>query len=143
MLSLTALSSVDGLCVLQALLVFLLYVRCTAINTADPRIMSISDTGITRADMAHPLPARDISRIFNETGSQLQSSPSLVSVSSTLAANSSVGGSLGDAERVDSVPRKSCCNPLAIFCCVFVLEDCWKQGNSRVGLYCPICNSEV
>ncbi|CAH8351318.1 unnamed protein product [Eruca vesicaria subsp. sativa] len=119
-----------------ALLVFVLYVRCTAINPADPRIMSIFE-------LPHPLSARDISRSFNETGSQFQSSPSGVSRSFTLAANSTVKGSLGDAERVDSVPRKSCYNPLAIFCCVFVLEDCWKQESSRVGLYCSICNSEV
>ncbi|CAF2153591.1 BnaA01g24840D [Brassica napus] len=120
-----------------ALLVFVLYVRCTAINPADPRIMT------------HPLSARDISRSFNESGSQLQSCPSGVSMSSTFAANSSVvRGSVGDDERVeDSVTRKSCYNPLAIFCCVFVLDDCWKQeeeqGNSRVGLYCMFCNCEV
>nr|VDC76915.1 unnamed protein product [Brassica rapa] len=120
-----------------ALLVFVLYVRCTAINPADPRIMT------------HPLSARDISRSFNESGSQLQSCPSGVSMSSTFAANSSVvRGSVGDDERVeDSVTRKSCYNPLAIFCCVFVLDDCWKQeeeqGNSRVGLYCMLCNCEV
>ncbi|KAG2317416.1 hypothetical protein Bca52824_020538 [Brassica carinata] len=123
-----------------ALLVFVLYVRCSAINPADPRIMSIFD-------LPHPLSARDISRDFNETGSQLQSCPSVVSMSSTLAANSSVRGSLGDDERADSVPRKSCYNPLAILCCVFVLEDCWKQeeqqGDSSVGLYCMLCNSEV
>ncbi|KAL0718992.1 hypothetical protein Bca4012_068315 [Brassica carinata] len=123
-----------------ALLVFVLYVRCSAINPVDPRIMSIFD-------LPHPLSARDISRSFNETGSQLQSRPSGVSMSSTLAANSSVRDSLGDVERADSVPRKSCYNPLAILCCVFVLEDCWKQeeqqGDSRVGLYCMLCNSEV
>lgn len=127
---------------LQALLVFVLYVRCSAINPADPRIMSIFD-------LPHPSSARDdISRSFNETGSHLQSCPSVVSMSSTLAAKSSVRGSLGDDERVvDSVPRKSCYNLLAILCCVFVLEDCWKQeqqqGDSGVGLYCMLCNSEV
>ncbi|ESQ47655.1 hypothetical protein EUTSA_v10020167mg [Eutrema salsugineum] len=133
-----------------ALLVFVLYVRCTAINPADPRIMSIFDTGIHRADMARALSARDISRNFDETGSQLQSSPSIVSRSSTLAPNSSVKGSVGDAQRVDSVRRKTCYNPLAIFCCVFVLEDCWKQeeraeqqGNSEEALFCTLCNSEV
>lgn len=123
---------------LQALLVFVLYVRCTSINPADMSIF----------DLPHPLSARDISRDFNETGSQLRSCPSSgVSMSSTLAINSSVRGSVGDDERVDSVTRKSCYNPLAILCCAFVLDDCWKQeeeqGNSRVGLYCRFCNSEV
>lgn len=123
---------------LQALLVFVLYVRCTSINPADMSIF----------DLPHPLSARDISRDFNETGSQLRSCPSSgVSMSSTLAINSSVRGSVGDDERVDSVTRKSCYNPLAILCCAFVLDDCWKQeekqGNSRVGLYCRLCNSEV
>ncbi|CAH2053046.1 unnamed protein product [Thlaspi arvense] len=127
-----------------ALVVFVLYVRCTAINPADPRI------GIDGAGLAHALSARDISRSFDETGSQLQYSPSAVSRSSTLAANSSVKGSVEDAQRVDSVPRKSCYNPLAIFCCLFVLEDCWKQeataeqhGNSGEAVYCTLCNSEV
>lgn len=112
--------------------------------------MSIFDTGVNRADMAHALSAKDISRNFDETGSQLQSSPSVVSRSSTLAPNSSVKGSVGDAQRVDTQPKKYCYNPLAIFCCVFVLEDCRKQeetaeqqGNSEEALFCTLCNSEV
>ncbi|KAG7578234.1 Palmitoyltransferase DHHC domain [Arabidopsis thaliana x Arabidopsis arenosa] len=126
-----------------AILVFVLYVRCTAINPADPRIMSIFGTGVNRDDMAG-------ARNFDETGSQLQASPSVVSRSSTVAGNSSVKGSVEDAQRVESVSRRSCYNPLAIFCYVFVLEDCRKQegaaeqeGNSEEALFCTLCNSEV
>ncbi|KFK39510.1 hypothetical protein AALP_AA3G253400 [Arabis alpina] len=131
-----------------ALLVFILYVRCTAINPADPRIMSIFDTGVERADMANALSAKDN---FDETGSHLHSSPSVVSRSSTFAPNSSVKGSIEDAQRVGiEQPKKYCYNPLAVFCCVFVLEDCRKQeetaeqlGNSEEALFCTLCNSEV
>lgn len=132
-------------CVLQAILVFILYVRCTAINPADPRIMSIFDTGMDGDDMG-----RALSRNYDETGSQLQSSPSVVSRSSNLAGHSSVKGSVGDAQRVESVRRRSCYNPLAIFCYVFVLEDCRKQeeaaeqqGNIEEALFCTLCNCEV
>ncbi|KAL1197522.1 putative protein S-acyltransferase 20 [Cardamine amara subsp. amara] len=128
-----------------ALLVFVLYVRCTAINPADPRIMSIFDTNVIRAEMDNGL-----SRSFDEIGSQLQSSPSIVTRSSNLAANSSVKGSVGDDQRVESNTRKACYNPLAIFCCVFVLEDCYKQeetveqeGNIEEALFCTLCNCEV
>ncbi|XP_010466486.1 PREDICTED: probable protein S-acyltransferase 20 [Camelina sativa] len=130
-----------------AILVFVLYVRCTAINPADPRIMSIFDSGLIGDHMG-----RALSRDFDETGSQLQASPSVVSRSSNFAANSSVKGSLGegDAQRVESVPRKSCYNPLAIFCLVFVLDDCRRkeetaeqQGSSEEALFCTLCNSEV
>jgi len=130
---------------LQAILVFVLYVRCTAINPADPRIMSIFDTGVNGDGMV-----RGLSRNYDETGSQLQASPSVVSRSSTVAGNSSVKGSVEDAQRVESVSRRSCYNPLAVFCYVFVVEDCRKkegpaeeQGNSEEALFCTLCNCEV
>jgi palmitoyltransferase len=128
-----------------AILVFVLYVRCTAINPADPRIMSIFDTGVNGDGMV-----RGLSRNYDETGSQLQASPSVVSRSSTVAGNSSVKGSVEDAQRVESVSRRSCYNPLAVFCYVFVVEDCRKkegpaeeQGNSEEALFCTLCNCEV
>ncbi|KAG7547520.1 Palmitoyltransferase DHHC domain [Arabidopsis suecica] len=131
-----------------ALIVFVLYVRCTAINPADPGIMSKFDRGANRGD---DLPAaKDISRKFDETGSQLQSSPSVASRTSTLPANSSVKGSVGDAQRVEDAKKKSCFNPLAICCGVFVYEDCRskdetdeQQGDREEALFCTLCNAEV
>lgn len=138
---------------LQALVVFVLYVRCTAINPADPGIMSKFERGGGGGDMGHhhDLPSKDIARRFSEAGSHLQSSPSVASRTSTLPANSSVKGSVGDAaQRVEPLPRKSCYNPLAILCGVFVYEDCRKQevinehqGDSEEALFCTLCNAEV
>lgn len=132
---------------LQALIVFVLYVRCTAINPADPGIMSKFERGANRGN---DLPAtKDISRKFDETGSQLQSSPSVASRTSTLPANSSVKGSVGDAQRVERARGKSCFNPLAICCGVFVYEDCRseetdeQQGDREEALFCTLCNAEV
>ncbi|XP_010435012.1 PREDICTED: probable protein S-acyltransferase 19 isoform X1 [Camelina sativa] len=131
-----------------ALVVFILYVRCTAINPADPGIMSKFERGANRGD---ELPtAKDISRKFDEMGSQLQSSPSVASRTSTLPANSSVKGSVGDAQRVEAAQKNSCFNPLAICCGVFVYEDCRgkeesdeQQGDREEALFCTLCNAEV
>lgn len=135
---------------LQALIVFVLYVRCTAINPADPGIMSKFERDANRGDVGHDLTAKDISRKFDETGSHLQSSPSVASRTSTLAANSSVKGSVGDAQRTEAVRGKSCYNPLAIFCGLFVYEDCRRkeetdeqQGEREEALFCTLCNAEV
>ncbi|KFK33563.1 hypothetical protein AALP_AA5G029800 [Arabis alpina] len=133
-----------------ALIVFVLYVRCTAINPADPGIMSKFERGANRGDMGHDLTAKDISRKFDDTGSHLQSSPSVASRTSTLPANSSVKGSVEDAQRAEPVRRKSYYNPLAIFCGLFVYEDCRKkeemdelQGDREEALFCTLCNAEV
>ncbi|CDY47797.1 BnaC01g22530D [Brassica napus] len=102
-----------------ALIVFVLYVRCTAINPADPGIMSKFER--EGGDMGHhDLPSKDIARRFNP-------------------------------QRVEPVvPRKSCYNPLAILCGVFVYEDCRKkeeideqQGDREEALFCTLCNAEV
>lgn len=104
-----------------------------------------------RGYMGHDLPtAKDVSRKFDEMGSQMQSSPSVASRASTLPANSSVKGSVGDAQRVEPAKRKSCYNPLAICCGVFVYEDCRskeetdeQQGDREEALFCTLCNAEV
>ncbi|CAH2079092.1 unnamed protein product [Thlaspi arvense] len=136
-----------------ALVVFILYVRCTAINPADPGIMSRFERGANGGSDTrhHDLSGKDISRKFDETGSHhLQSSPSVASRASTLPANSSVKGSVGDAQRVEPVGKKTCFNPLAILCGVFVYEDCRKkeetdeqQGDREEALFCTLCNAEV
>lgn len=126
----------DDVC-FQVFFVFVLYVWCIVINFVDLRIM------------IYFLLVRDIFRSFNEFGSQLQFCFLGVLMSFIFVVNFSVvRGFVGDDERVeDFVIRKFCYNFLVIFCCVFVFDDCWKQeeeqGNSRVGLYCMLCNCEV
>ncbi|XVE72381.1 hypothetical protein DITRI_Ditri11bG0035000 [Diplodiscus trichospermus] len=128
---------------LVALLVFVLYVRCTAINPADPGILSKFNGGTSQFD--------DLPRKFDEFGSGLDSSPSTVSRSSIAAPNSSKKGSVEDTGRLDapaqSSIRKSCCIG-GVFCALFVHEDCRKQEgapkqDSEEALFCILCNSEV
>ncbi|XVF32030.1 hypothetical protein REPUB_Repub17cG0046400 [Reevesia pubescens] len=122
---------------MQALLVFILYVRCIAINPADPGIMSKFNGGTNKFDIKHGLSVKDLPRKFDEFGSGLHSSPSTVSRSSIAAPNSSKKGSAGDPRTVDapaqSVTGKSCCIG-GIFCALFVHEGCCKQeGASEQG----------
>ncbi|GAY32504.1 hypothetical protein CUMW_002700 [Citrus unshiu] len=138
-----------------ALLVFILYVRCTAINPADPGIMSKFDGKGTEKTKRNPrLPSVDMDRAFNEFGNVPHSSPSSVSRSSLAAANSSKKGSVGDMGGADipgkPATRKSCNINGRIFCALFVREDCRKeeaaaeqQGNGDDALFCTLCNAEV
>ncbi|GKV15322.1 hypothetical protein SLEP1_g26119 [Rubroshorea leprosula] len=136
-----------------ALLVFILYVRCTAINPADPGIMSRFNGGTNELDAEHMLSAKDLPRKYDEIGSGMHSSPSTVSRSSIAAPNSSKKGSMGDAGGVDATAqpaiKKSPCSFGGIFCAVFVHEDCCKQettadqGSGDDALFCTLCNSEV
>ncbi|KAL4326285.1 hypothetical protein GQ457_11G004520 [Hibiscus cannabinus] len=135
---------------LVALLVFILYVRCTAINPADPGIMSKFNGGSNTLEN-HGLSVKDLPRKYDEFGSGLHSSPSSVSRSSRAAPNSSMKGSVGDPGAIDAptqyASRKSCCIG-GIFCALFVHEDCRKQeppaeqGNEDA-LFCTLCNAEV
>ncbi|KAJ8759858.1 hypothetical protein K2173_009959 [Erythroxylum novogranatense] len=136
-------------------LVFILYVRCTAINPADPGIMSKFNGDVSnKANMNNGLSAKDLPKKFDEAGIDLHSSPSSVSRSSLAAPNSSRKGSVGDIGVVDTVfqppTRSSFLNFGGIFCAVFVHEDCRKwegtaehQGNSEDALFCTLCNAEV
>ncbi|CAI0440050.1 unnamed protein product [Linum tenue] len=131
------------------LLVFILYVRCTAINPADPGIMSKFNPHHIAANRN----AKDIPRRFNESGSGIHSSPSSMSKISIGPANSSRQGSVGDAGRVEEEPQtqlKSCSIFGGILCAVFVHEDCRKQeglaeqqGSVEDALFCTLCNAEV
>ncbi|KAL6287058.1 hypothetical protein ACE6H2_011448 [Prunus campanulata] len=135
-----------------ALLVFILYVRCTAINPADPGIMSKFDNGATNSiNPNHRLSAKDLPRKFDETTTG-HSSPSSVSRSSLAGANSSRKGSVGELGGVNIVAEpttRKCCIG-GIFCALFVHEDCRKQqegaAESQGGedaLFCTLCNAEV
>ncbi|KAE8708070.1 putative protein S-acyltransferase 19 [Hibiscus syriacus] len=110
---------------LVALLVFILYVRCTAINPADPGIMSKFNGGSNKFEN-HGLSVKDLPRKNDDVGSGLHSSPSTVSRSSRAAPNSSMKGSVGDPENIDSSTH----------------EPPAEQGNEDA-LFCTLCNAEV
>ncbi|XP_059449783.1 probable protein S-acyltransferase 19 isoform X3 [Corylus avellana] len=138
-----------------ALLVFILYVRCTAINPADPGIMSRFDHGVTNnLNANHGLSVKDLPRKFDEIASGEHSSPSSASKSSIAGANSSKKGSASEIGGVnipaEPTSRKSCSKFGGIFCALFVHEDCRKQegaaeeqGTVEDALFCTLCNAEV
>ncbi|XP_059318394.1 probable protein S-acyltransferase 19 isoform X1 [Lycium ferocissimum] len=134
-----------------ALLVFVLYVRSTAINPADPGIMSKFDSGrMNNNNSKHGLSARK----FDEHSNDARSSLSSASRSSIAAANSIKRGQQ-EAGRLDnevvSLTRKSsCCKFGGVFCFLFVHEDCHKmdgaaeeEGMGEDALFCTLCNAEV
>nr|GMC50203.1 probable protein S-acyltransferase 19 [Ipomoea batatas]GME21399.1 probable protein S-acyltransferase 19 [Ipomoea batatas] len=139
-----------------ALLVFIFYVRCTAINPADPGIMSKFDSELlSNTSPKHELSAKNMSGKFEGLGGDANSSPSSVSRSS-FGASHSVKRSQPEADRTDgrvvSSRRRSssCCKIGGIFCALFVHEDCRKQdggaeqeGASEEALFCTLCNAEV
>ncbi|CAI0440052.1 unnamed protein product [Linum tenue] len=100
------------------LLVFILYVRCTAINPADPGIMSKFNPHHIAANRN----AKDIPRRFNESGSGIHSSPSSMSKISI--------GRILCAVFVHEDCRKQ--EGLAE-----------QQGSVEDALFCTLCNAEV
>ncbi|KAG2711377.1 hypothetical protein I3760_04G073100 [Carya illinoinensis] len=139
-----------------ALLVFILYVRCTAINPADPGIMSrFYPVGTNKFNTNYGLSAKDLPRKFDEMESgEHHSSPSSASKSSVAGANSSKKGSVneigGENNPLEPTSRKSCLRFGGIFCALFVHEDCRKQegaaeeqGTGEDALFCTLCNAEV
>ncbi|XP_059662951.1 probable protein S-acyltransferase 19 [Cornus florida] len=138
-----------------ALLVFILYVRCTAINPADPGIMSKFDSErMNNPNTKFGLSSKGLPVKMDELGAGAHSSPSSASRSSIAAANSSKKGSNGELgsinTRVKPTTRSSCCNVGGIICALFVHEDCRKQdsaaeqqGTGEDALFCTLCNAEV
>lgn len=146
-----------SLLALQALLVFILYVRCTAINPADPGIMSKFDPqSRTKSNQNNGLSAMDPSGHLDEVGAGVLSSPSSASKSSIAPTYTSKKVLDRDAERVDTssnpnpIVRKSGCRIGGILCALFVHEDCRKEngmpeqeGSVEDALFCTLCNAEV
>ncbi|XP_042518833.1 LOW QUALITY PROTEIN: probable protein S-acyltransferase 19 [Macadamia integrifolia] len=139
-----------------ALLVFILYVRCTAINPADPGIMSKFTGEVTnKPNINLGLSGGKVPSNFGEVGIGVQSSPSSASRSS-ITADYSKKGSVGESEIMD-IPgafagRRSsnCLNIGGLCCALFVHEDCAKRGGSgeqqatvEDALFCTLCNAEV
>ncbi|KAL6983188.1 protein S-acyltransferase [Sarracenia purpurea var. burkii] len=135
------------------LLVFVLYVRSTTINPADPGIMSRFDSKmLNKCNSKIELSAK--SRKFDELGVATHS-PSSTSRSSLTGVNSSRKCSVGEERRIDmqvEPPSRTspCCSVGGIFCAMFVHEDCRKQdevadqqGTGEDALYCTLCEAEV
>ncbi|KAE9454825.1 hypothetical protein C3L33_13271, partial [Rhododendron williamsianum] len=114
-----------------ALLVFVLYVRATAINPADPGIMFKFGGEIMNVRNSKlELPTK--SGNFDELGTGTHSSPSSASRSSLSRVNSSRKGSIVEERRTEmqfETPSKSAfCDCIGGICCgVFVHEDCRKE----------------
>lgn len=128
---------------------FILYVRCTRINPADPGIME--KFGVVNVPKTHNinLPAN-----FGSIETGTRSSP-LSTCRSSVGGHSSTKDAAGVAriEVPSGPPRKrshSFCFVGAFFYLLFVKDDCRKQqeGNDQqtVGedaLFCTLCNAEV
>ncbi|KAL9229490.1 hypothetical protein vseg_004952 [Gypsophila vaccaria] len=138
-----------------ALVVFILYARCTAINPADPGIMSKFDgqPGIEK----HGASTKEVSGRLNGHETDGHSSPYSLSRSSTVASHLSKIGSAREVrngnDHVQIVSKRSSCSVMGgILCVLFVHEDCRKeeqaveeeeQGNREDALFCTLCNAEV
>ena len=139
---------------LQALIVFILYVRCTAINPADPGIMSKFDHRAgNKFDSAHDLGGKHQASEHDDIAVGEHYSPSSAA-SKRSAANASKKSSVEDIERVDNSriqnSRNSCDVFGGILCILFTHEDCRKQeataeeqGGGDDALFCTLCNAEV
>ncbi|XP_051114996.1 probable protein S-acyltransferase 19 [Andrographis paniculata] len=138
-----------------ALLVFILYVRSTAINPADPGIMSKFDPELAEGGREkHESISDGQNRKFDEVSNGTHSCHSTASQSSVAGPNSDHKGSVesikSNAQAV--LPRRrSFCNYFGGFlCAIFVLEDCRKpdeaaeqDATGEEALFCTLCNAEV
>ncbi|KAJ1288959.1 hypothetical protein BS78_02G128700 [Paspalum vaginatum] len=135
-----------------ALAVFILYIRCTSINPADPGIMSKFEDGFINV----PTNSAGIEgtnlpqKANNATGTN---SPTSTCRSSLDGHSNLRGSSIGVANinLGSQLPKKrsSCWLLGALLCAVFVKEDCRKpddseqQANGEEALFCTLCNAEV
>jgi len=146
----------QGLCclirvALQALIVFILYVRCTAINPADPGIISKFDPRVgNKFSSAHDLSGKHHGSEHERIAAREQYSPSSAASKRSMSKKSSVE----DLDRVDNSRKENnqnSCNAIGgIFCILFSHEDCRKQeatadeqGGGEDALFCTLCNAEV
>ncbi|XP_015952738.1 probable protein S-acyltransferase 19 [Arachis duranensis] len=136
-----------------ALVVFILYIRCTAINPADPGIMSKFDPRVgNRFDSAHGLMKHQASEHDDFVAGEEYSPSSVASKRSV--ANASKKSSVEDIERADDSrtqhSRNSCDVFGGILCILFTHGDCRKQdttadeqGGGDDALFCTLCDAEV
>lgn len=135
----------------QAFAVFILYIRCTSINPADPGIMSKFDDGHVNAPESNTglqgtnLPAK--------TGIATGTNSPTSTCRSSLDGRTNHGGlAAGDTDiniRMQPLRRRSGCYFGGFICALFVKEDCRKSDDSENqvdaedALFCTLCNAEV
>ncbi|KAK4278729.1 hypothetical protein QN277_016535 [Acacia crassicarpa] len=136
-----------------ALVVFILYIRCTAINPADPGIMSKFDPNVVehKFNSDHCSAMKHQPSENDEIAAGEHSSPS--STSKRSMTNMSKKSSMEYPDREDisgDHNKRSSCNVIGgIFCFLFVHEDCRKQEaaaeqqGGEDALFCTLCNAEV
>ncbi|XP_020528623.1 probable protein S-acyltransferase 19 isoform X1 [Amborella trichopoda] len=136
-----------------ALVVFILYIRCTAIDPSDPGILvKLENSAMYKADNRLGLLGKHLPR---DPSDVRQASPSSASRSS-MGVPSGDKSSFGNAQRVgyseDSGQHSSYSkfNIGGILCALFVKEDyCRHDGIPEEGageddaLFCTLCNAEV
>lgn len=135
---------------------FILYVRCTAINPADPGIMSKFDPRVgNKLNSAHGLDLSGKHHVseHDHIAGREQYSPSSAASKRSIT-NMSKKSSVEDLDRVDNSREpnnRSSCNVIGgVFCILFSHEDCRKQeptadeqGGGEDALFCTLCNAEV
>ncbi|WOG98361.1 hypothetical protein DCAR_0417702 [Daucus carota subsp. sativus] len=126
-----------------ALLVFILYVRSTAINPADPGIMFRFDSVMTNQ-------AKNMPRQNHEKSTAVHSSLSRASRSPIPTHNSLRKGSIEVNEyQMEASKKKTECTAGGILCALYVHEDCRinvtaeYEGTREDALFCTLCDSEV
>lgn len=136
----------------MALAVFILYVRCTSINPADPGIMSKFEDGFINVPANNDgLEGINLPQKANSaTGTH---SPTSTCKSSLDGHSNHRGSSIGEANinLSSQLPKKrsSCFFFGGLVCALFVKEDCRRtddseqQPNGEEALFCTLCNAEV
>ncbi|RLN04311.1 putative protein S-acyltransferase 19 [Panicum miliaceum] len=133
-----------------AFAVFILYIRCTSINPADPGIMSQFEDGFIDA----PGSTADIqgTNLPEKTDTAAGTNSSASTCKSSLDGRSNRGGLAAGDANIDlrsQPPRNSrSCLLGGLVCALFIKEDCRKFDDSenQVGgedaLFCTLCNAE-
>ena len=136
----------------MALAVFILYIRCTSINPADPGIMARFEDGFV--DVPANSDGLEGINLPQKANSAIGThSPTSTCRSSLDGHSNQRGTSVGEANiHVSSqLPKKrsSCFLFGGLVCALFVKEDCRKpddseqQANGEEALFCTLCNAEV
>uniref|UniRef100_A0ACD5Y7Y0 Uncharacterized protein n=1 Tax=Avena sativa TaxID=4498 RepID=A0ACD5Y7Y0_AVESA len=134
-----------------AVAVFVLYIRCTSINPADPGIMSKFDDGYVNAPESNA--ALQATNLPGKTGVATGTNSPTSTCRSSLHGHSNHGDlAAGDTNidiSVQQQRRRSGCYFGGFICALFVKEDCRKSDDSENevdgegALFCTLCNAEV
>ncbi|URE33306.1 DHHC palmitoyltransferase [Musa troglodytarum] len=136
-----------------AIAVFILYVRCTRINPADPGIMSKFDNEFKYQRNKKPgMPNGTLPSNHENNASGAHSSPTSACRSSLDGSNRKVSAIEDATINMSTDPQRqssACCGIGGFMCALFAKEDCRKledteeQAGGEDALFCTLCNSEV